>query len=232
MSRTIVIGDVHGCSVELADLLQELKVKTTDRVYFVGDLIGRGPDSRGVLQRVRELSAVAVQGNHERRLIEVHESGEAGRRSRLGPAHRRLLQTFTDEDWQMMLRMPLFVELPEHEMCIAHAGIDPAVPMSKQDPWVLTHLRSFDETGAPSHHDGSQSWASTYAGPLHVTFGHNAIRGLQIHPHATGLDTGCVYGGHLSALVLGKHEKVPAQERRRRSIVSVKSRHRYFNPNH
>lgn len=232
MSRTIVIGDVHGCSVELEDLLQELKPKATDRIYFVGDLIGRGPDSRGVLQKVRELSAVAVQGNHERRLIEVHESGEAGRRSRLGPAHRRLLQTFTHDDWQTLLRMPLFVELPEHYMCIAHAGIDPAVPMSKQDPWVLTHLRSFDETGAPSHHDGTQSWASTYQGPLHVAFGHNAIRGLQIHPHATGLDTGCVYGGHLSALVLGKHEKVPAPERRRRSIVSVKSRHRYFNPNH
>jgi hypothetical protein len=131
----------------------------------------------------------------------------------------------------MMLNMPLFVELPEHEMCIAHAGIDPSLPINQQDPWVLTHLRSFDETGSPSHRDGTTSWASSYNGPTHVTFGHNAIRGLQIHPFATGLDTGCVYGGQLSALVLDERERVPPPERRIASIVSVKARHQYFDPN-
>src|SRR5512133_316014 len=211
--------------------MREVKPQSGDRIYFVGDLIGRGPDSRGVLQKVRELQAVAVQGNHERRLIEVHQSGSDGRRTRLGPAHRRLMQSFTHADWDMMLKMPLFAELPEHDLCIAHAGINPSIPMSKQDPWVLTHLRSFDESGAPSHRDGSHSWATSYRGPTHVAFGHNALRGLQIHPHATGLDTGCVYGGQLSALVLHEGEKVPPPERRSKSIVSVKARRQYFAPN-
>lgn len=230
MSRTIIIGDVHGCAVELDDLLRLLMVEPSDRVYFVGDLVGRGPDSRGVLVRVRQLGAVAVQGNHERRLIEVHRGGTLGRRARLGPAHRRLLLSFSDEDWQTMLEMPLFVEIAAHRLAITHAGIDPSRTLAQQDPWVLTHLRSFDEQGAPTHRDGAQSWAQAYAGPMHVVFGHNAIRGLQLFEHATGLDTGCVYGGRLSALVLEAGQLVPDVDQRQLAIFSVQARRRYFDP--
>jgi hypothetical protein len=228
--RTIIIGDVHGCSAELDELLLVMHVHANDRIYFVGDLVGRGPDSRGVLHRVRHLRAIAVQGNHERRLLEVRGNGLTGRRARLGPAHRKLMQSFTDADWQTMQEMPLYVQLPEHGLCIAHAGIDPSVPLERQEPWVMTHLRSFDAKGAPSHHDGSESWACSYSGELHVVFGHNAIRGLQLLPCATGLDTGCVYGGSLSALVLQAGQPVPAPEQRACAIVSVKARERYFNP--
>jgi hypothetical protein len=228
VARTIIIGDVHGCSVELDDLLQAVAASASDRIFLVGDLVGRGPDSRGVLQKVRQLAATAVQGNHERRLLEVHDAGNLGRRARLGPGHRRLMRSFSDEDWQTMMAMPLYFELPEHRLCIAHAGIDPAVPLVQQDPWVLTHLRSFDETGAPSHRDGTKSWAASYGGPTQVVFGHDALRGLQLFPFATGLDTGCVYGGRLTALVLQAEQPVPGLEQRRDSIVSVQARHRYF----
>jgi hypothetical protein len=231
VARTIIIGDVHGCSVELDELLRLARAAGSDRIFFVGDLVGRGPDSRAVLAMVRQLAAVAVQGNHERRLLEVHDGGMIGRRARLGPAHRRLMESFSEEDWQTMSKMPFHAELPEHRLCIAHAGIDPALPLAQQDPWVLTHLRSFDTTGAPSHHDGTISWAATYTGLTHVVFGHNAIRGLQLYPAATGLDTGCVYGGCLSALVLEQGQPVPVLERRRDSILSVKARRRYFDVN-
>jgi hypothetical protein len=230
VARTIVIGDVHGCSAELGDLLGALQVATSDRIYFVGDLIGRGPDSRGVLAKVRQLSAFSIQGNHERRLLEVRQSGTTGRRARLGPGHRKMMQSFTDEDWQTMAKMPLYAELPDHELVIAHAGIQPLVPLAQQDPWVLTHLRSFDENGEPSHRDGSRSWAASHAGPTHVVFGHNAVRGLQLHEHATGLDTGCVYGGRLTALVLQQGQAVPPLEERNRAIVSVPARRQYYDP--
>jgi hypothetical protein len=230
VARTIVIGDVHGCSVELGDLLLALQVDARDRIYFVGDLIGRGPDSRGVLATLRKLSAFSIQGNHERRLLEVRHSGMTGRRARLGPGHRKLMQSFTDKDWQTMASMPLSAELPEHQLVIAHAGIVPVVPLAQQDPWVLTHLRSFDEQGEPSHRNGEESWAASYTGPTHVVFGHNALRGLQLHAHATGLDTGCVYGGRLTALVLEAGQPVPTIEQRPAALVSVPARRQYFDP--
>ncbi|HMJ16523.1 MAG TPA: metallophosphoesterase, partial [Polyangiaceae bacterium] len=71
MSRTIVVGDVHGCAAELDMLLEKLGVTGDDQLHFVGDLVARGPNTRAVLRRVRALGARAVMGNHELRLLEA-----------------------------------------------------------------------------------------------------------------------------------------------------------------
>jgi hypothetical protein len=231
VARTIVIGDVHGCSEELDELLCRVKPTAADKIVLVGDLIGRGPDPRGVLSIVARCNAVAVQGNHERRLLEVRGAGTESRKTRLGPGHRRMMASFSDSDWHFIERMPLYHDLPEHKLCVVHAGLDPRCALHEQDPWVLTHIRSYDEQGNPSHRDGHQSWSAGYAGPTHVVFGHNALRGLQLHSNATGLDSGCVYGGSLSALVLEAGHVVPAAEQRREHIVCVPAKRQYFDPN-
>src|SRR5205823_3083060 len=102
------------------------------------------------------------------------------------------------------------------------AGVLPGIPIEKQDPKVLLHVRTVP--------DGAL-WGERYVGPPHIVFGHNAVERLQIHPWATGLDTGCVYGGRLSALVLDHGQQVP-QERLKRMplIVSVPAARVYFDP--
>jgi hypothetical protein len=102
----------------------------------------------------------------------------------------------------------------------------PGVPFERQDPYLLTHLRSIADDGTPSVKWGIP-WGKTYVGPPHVAFGHNARKHPQLHPDATGLDTGCVYGGALTALVLERGHALPPPEERYDVLVSVQARRAY-----
>ena len=228
MGRTIVIGDVHGCASELQDLLTRVAVSTGDHVCFVGDLVARGPDSRAVLRIARELGARSVVGNHEDRLLAARR-GDADRGpERLGPAHASVFRDLDLADWALLEALPMHLDLPEHGLRIVHAGLVPGLPIERQDRALLTRLRSIRDDGSPSARDDGVPWAARYTGPPHVAFGHNATRGLQLHDHATGLDTGCVYGGGLTALVLGAGQPVPPPRDRPGVLVSVPARQQYF----
>lgn len=228
MGRSIWIGDVHGCADELEDLLAQLGPVHGDQVIFVGDLVARGPDTPRVLKIARELQAPCVRGNHEHRLIHAHQARLAGDRGpRLGPSHRPLLDLLTDEDWAFLAALPLSLEFPDHNVTVVHAGVAPGMPLREQQPWTLMHVRSLTTHGAPSDRYSETSWAEKYSGPEHIVFGHNAQAGLQLHDHATGLDTACVYGGALTALVLDAGQHPPPPSERMDCLVSVLSLARY-----
>jgi len=108
---------------------------------------------------------------------------------------------------------------------VVHAGVDPRVRFEAQHPHTLLHIRRV--------HQGKREvlWGQAYYGPPHVVFGHNALPGLQLHAWATGLDTGCVYGGRLTALVLGPGEKIPRSILHRQTkLVSQAAARMYFEP--
>jgi hypothetical protein len=227
VARTIVIGDVHGCAAELDALLSKLGPGTGDTLCFVGDLVARGPDSRGVLRRARELRAAVVRGNHEERLLGARAARRAGAPPpKLGRTHQELFGSLDSEEWAMLEGFPLSLELPEAGLRVVHAGVVPGVPFERQDPYLLTHLRSIADDGTPSVKWGIP-WGKTYVGPPHVAFGHNARKHPQLHPDATGLDTGCVYGGALTALVLERGHALPPPEERYDVLVSVQARRAY-----
>jgi hypothetical protein len=225
--RTIIVGDVHGCSAELRQLLQVVSFGSADRLVSVGDLVARGPDTPGVLELVRRCGGRAVRGNHEQRLLQVRDArarGELG--PRLGASHTAVFDELSTADWTYLDAMPLWLDLPEHMLRVVHAGVVPGVAMSDQDPWALLHMRSLRD-GKPSDKRGSGLWADHYAEEPHIVFGHNAIDGLQLHPHATGLDTGCVYGGALTALVLEEASSVPPVDSRSAQIVRIPAHRAY-----
>jgi hypothetical protein len=225
MARTLIVGDVHGCAAELSDLLSRAAFGAGDRLVFVGDLVARGPDSRGVLRIARETGALAVLGNHELRLLDAR----AGKKA-LPASHEALAAELDDEDWSQIEAMPTYLRLTEHGLAVVHAGVVPGIALERQDPWVLTHVRSIDPDGTPSSKLRPPLWATRYTGPPHVVFGHNALTGLQLQPWATGLDTACVYGKELSALVLDAGDQVPPPDERRDVIVSVPARGAYYRP--
>src|SRR5579859_4945748 len=127
MSRTVIVGDVHGCTGELEELLEQVRfVRGTDRLVSVGDLVVRGPDSRGVLALVRELGGRATRGNHEAKLL----AWRRGRAS-LGSDHARVAEALSEEDWAMLEAMPLWIDLPENGLRIVHAGVVPGTPVER-----------------------------------------------------------------------------------------------------
>ncbi|MGE0324629.1 MAG: metallophosphoesterase [Polyangiaceae bacterium] len=233
-ARTVIVGDVHGCSEELAALRKLVGAAPGTRWVFVGDLVARGPDTLGVLRQVRELGARVVLGNHEDRLLKVRDARARRKKPpHLGPSHAEVYESMSAADWQVLDRMTPFLELPEHAVVVVHAGIDPRLELTKQRLDVLTRMRSWEQAKAPGERQPSdrfreESWAASYTGDTHVVFGHNARLGLQLHPHATGLDSACVYGGRLSALVLEPGERPLEVSQRTSQIVSVPARASYF----
>lgn len=218
--RTIIIGDVHGCRAELEDLLALCRADASDRIVLVGDLVAKGPDSRGVVTLAREGHFQAVLGNHDAKVLSLRDDvitpgHRSSRTAALPPGrHETVAAELQAADWAYLETLPLFLRLPELETVVVHAGLIPGVPIEDQPRKFLLNLRSITPGGEPSKRveDGAP-WATFWPGPEQVVFGHDAVRGLQRHRFATGLDTGCVYGRALTALLLPERRllSVPAR---------------------
>jgi calcineurin-like phosphoesterase family protein len=233
--KILVVGDVHGCARELAQLLERIGPTSGDRVIMVGDLVARGPAPRGVLDIVREVGAKAVRGNHEDRLLRWRSLWQQKSKPRAGEdaimksrALARLAGRLRDQDWALLESLPLWLD-PADGLRVVHAGLVPGVPIGEQKERHLLYMRSIDALGRPSERrDDGASWATRYDGPPHVVFGHNAQREPQICPAATGIDTGCVYGGRLTAFVLEEGSEIPPPPERHDVLVSVPAERAYY----
>ncbi|QLK26872.1 metallophosphoesterase [Natrinema zhouii] len=172
-----VIGDVHGCLDALEALLETLELGGNDLAVFVGDLVRKGPESKAVLDRIRESPRLlSVRGNNERKLLE----GEASLPG-LDAADSRYLQSLpTAISWDGGV--------------VVHGGVDPSRPLSTHSAGDVLTMRSPDGDG----YEGP-FWFETYEGPPRVFFGHTVLDAPIEREWAVGLDTGCVYGGKLTA---------------------------------
>ena len=244
MGRTVIVGDVHGCRRELVLLLEAVGFTAGDRLVFVGDLVARGPDSLGVLDVARRTGAVVVRGNHEDKLLAWRDANATGAsaegraapprlaaRVTLGHMHLALARSLRPVDWSLLETSPYFYDLPEHGLRVVHAGVQPGLAIEATPPSTLTRVRTLRDDGSASAGAGATLWGARYAGPPHVVFGHNAAPGLQLHRWATGLDTGCVYGKRLTAMVLEAGARVPASPSARRALlVSQAAARVYYQP--
>jgi len=212
--RTIVIGDVHGCLDELRALLVRCGRTPDDQVVLVGDLVAKGPDSVGVVQWARESGVSAVLGNHDAHVLRARRHPDKVR-----DHHAKIAEALSRRDLDWLEELPLLLRLPAPEEAglahvVVHGGLVPGVALDRQEREHLLNLRSIDEDGQPSKRVEGTPWGALWPGPQHVLYGHDAVRGLQRHPFATGLDTGCVYGRALTALVLPAGELVSVPARR------------------
>jgi len=220
--RRIFVGDIQGCRAQLDALLRAVPLRPGDRLYCVGDLVNRGPDSLGVLRRLRELGALAVLGNHDLHLLRL-AAGTV--RARVGRRLRAILEAPDRQDVLDWLSAQPVMRV-EDDLIVVHAGLHPAWtdaaalcgPLNdavrahvrgRPDARVtfVTEVRYCDAAGRRPPRDDPPPdlpyvpWDHFYRGARTVVFGHWARRGVVMQPRLRGLDSGCVYGHALTAWV-------------------------------
>jgi hypothetical protein len=169
-----------------------------------------------VVARARSLNSLCVRGNHDEAVLRIRRARQQGSDLlRAKRTHLRVADRLREADWRWLETLPLYLTFPELGCTVVHAGVVPGKPLEKQHPDDLMTMRALRPEGTASRRleDGTR-WAKSYHGPDHVIFGHDAISGLQREAFATGIDTGCVYGRTLTALILPGHQLVSVQARR------------------
>lgn len=183
------------------DLLELVGPSKGDRVIFVGDLVDRGPYPRECVELAMQHECVL--GNHE----EKHLAQRRKPPHALLDDHARTRSLLGDEHLDYFCTLPTRIDLFEHGAVVAHAGVLPGVPIASQDPYHLLHAqcvapperKSYWPSKAPASH---RFWAAQWAGPERVIFGHTVLDRAFVSDFAAGIDTGCVHGGRLTAVVL------------------------------
>ena len=216
MSHTFVIGDIHGCSDLLVELLEKIKpLAPDDTVIFIGDYIDRGPDSRDVIDIILQLRAdhgrvLTLRGNHEVMLLDaMHGYGQTEFLANGGAATLRSYGIPPESINDLAALLPpehlVFMQdlLPywEDEYYIyVHAGLQPGVHLTQQTPdWLFWSRESFIH--------------STYDFGKIVIYGHTPHDKPKIDANKIGIDTGAVYGGCLTCLKLPDNVYISSSSR-------------------
>jgi len=217
---TIFIGDVHGCARELKKLLEKVDFQPQkDRLLLTGDAFSRGPEPLRVWEYIMITGAQMVLGNHDDRLLRQLRRQIAGQDPKISkPDHRYTLDQLLPVAGELLpwlTQVPLWIR--DERFLLVHAGINPEKGRSGTSRDEFLTIRNWP----PSDNLDTLRWHEYYKPTKKLlVFGHDAMKGLVVKkrqqsklPYLVGLDSGCVYGKHLSAYVLEKNQ-----------IVQVKSK--------
>ena len=208
----LIIGDIHGCFTELQHLLNVVESKTDKPFFkiFVGDMINKGPKSEAVLNFLtQEKDVRCVRGNHEQKVL--LEYFDLKNTKIPVPENKLWVKNLKKSYVDYIKNLPYTISIPWLNIIVVHAGLIPGVPLTEQDPNSMLNMRNLYWDDDDFHGqvlkstyltDNGNPWSQLWRGPEHVYFGHDAVRKLQQNTHSTGLDTGCVYGGELTAVLL------------------------------
>jgi protein phosphatase len=220
-----IIGDVHGCADELQELLAKLGYEITwstvegtrkvavshpqgRKAVFVGDLVDRGPNSPDVLRIAMSMQAdgtgQVVQGNHDRKL----ERWLAGRKVTVAHGLQQTIDQLQAESEDFRKSLPKFLSglrshvwLDQGRLAVAHAGLK--AEMIGRGSGAVREFALFGETtgeidefGLPVRAD----WAANYRGDTTVVYGHTPMLKADWVNNTICIDTGCVFGGKITAL--------------------------------
>ncbi len=228
-----IIGDVHGCFDELVDLLRGLghgvdaasfaaQPANGRKLIFLGDLVDRGPKIpqvlRLVMSSVANGAALCVPGNHDVKLMRKLR----GRDVQITHGLAESLAQLADEPEDFRKRVAEFIDdlvshyiLDEGKLVVAHAGMKEA--MQGRGSGAVREFALFGETTGETDEFGlpvRYNWAAEYRGAAMVVYGHTPVPESEWLNRTINIDTGCVFGGKLTALRYPERElvSVPAKQ--------------------
>ena len=214
--KTFAVGDVHGCFVEFLSLIDKAQKEQENlRLILLGDIINRGPYSLEMLEWTRAKEVELVRGNHEQIFIDAIKQDLP-----LSPALQKLKEDMGNKlnDWvEWLSALPYYIE--DEAFLAVHGGLVPGEKPENSNPRLLMNIRTWDGKGEDIKHKDNPPWHSFYQGKKLVLYGHWAKRGLEIRHNSMGLDSGCVYGGKLSGVILPD-----------RKLLQEPARHKYIVP--
>ena len=231
-----IIGDVHGCMEELEELLVKLGYEGDAgglpshpegrRLIFVGDLVDRGPDSVGVLDLARRLVAsgrgFCVAGNHDEKLLKKLRGKDVRIAHGLAETLAQIEALPPEERPLFRSRAAAFLDsLVSHyvldggRLVVAHAGLK-AEYQGRSSMRVRSFALFGDTTGEVDSFGlpVRQRWAQDYRGKALVVFGHTPSPLPDRLNNTINIDTGCCFGGALTALRYPENETVAVPARR------------------
>jgi polynucleotide kinase-phosphatase len=231
-----IMGDVHGCFDELCDLLHLLGYRVEGsmvtppagrKAVFVGDLVDRGPKIPEVLKLAMEMvaagTALCVPGNHDVRLVRKLRGRDVQMTHGLADSMAQLeseSQEFRDEAAKFLDRLVSHYVLDDGKLVVAHGGMKEE--MQGRGSAKVRDFALYGETTGETDEFGLPvrlNWAAEYHGRAMVVYGHTPVAEPEWLNHTVNIDTGCVFGGKLTAL------RYPEKE-----FVSVPARRTYYEP--
>jgi len=207
MRRHIVIGDIHGCIDETLELLSKIDVTSDDVVVATGDLTRKGPAPDRCIELFRDRRFLSVLGNNDVKMIER--------------ARRPLRRVFARHSDRVVLRRadlideiarwPLVLEFSDAKIVVVHGGVMPDGSTPREAALELRYIRrdgkAWRIVPKGKQQPGDRFWSEVWDGDRIVVYGHTPRREAKIDRAAIGIDTGCVYGGKLTAALFEKPGK-------------------------
>ncbi|XP_039253768.2 bis(5'-nucleosyl)-tetraphosphatase PrpE [asymmetrical]-like [Styela clava] len=237
-----IVGDVHGCFDEAMELIDIVKKKNNKKfvTIFVGDMVNKGPKNIEMLDFIMKNKDIhCIRGNHEQAVLRSALKYRSGEKESNPKWANSWAKHLSNGQFEFLRNLPYTISIPILNIIIVHGGLHPHYPLNLQDEHNMLHMRSLSwvkddfhgqKLVATSRHEGTL-WAQCWQGTEHVYFGHDAVKKLQIESNCTGLDTGCLYGGKLTGVLLKIPENITAPLRHfdlPREFYSVDAKEAYI----
>jgi predicted phosphodiesterase len=228
--RLIIYGDIHGCLDEFKVLRKKIKPTKKDIEVVVGDILNKGPFSLETLRYIIKKDILLVRGNNEDKILKLYKKNIT---EGIKPWEEKIVRGIKKGEIKFLKNLPYFLKFKN--VTVIHGGIPFGVrlskKLSKEKRKQLTLLRYYDKdlNILPWYEKDKRDkfWSELYDGrDGFVVSGHHPFSKPKIEKFAIDIDTGCVYGGKLTAIVFKKKKKI--YDTKDYEIFSVKARKNYF----